>query len=248
MDKYYELYHSLPSNRKIMYPLIMLFIFLFFSRLFINLNHIFSLLFTVIIIAWIMTGDSFNQLHEATKESVQKDYLDGMIYADNYDSINDDHIIRPPIFGSHLVDDPKIMDYYYRLKDYANYNLPSYRKSLLNSNNLLGIENFINHLDHAIKKPHQLLEQAETEYKEALNNMHSVIYSIPSTRFTNYTFNNSLQNLELILIQHLDNIKNLAKLKFDVCEISTESKPIHDYFAEPNDQKSKGYSMNFSMY
>ena len=172
--------------------------------------------------------------------------------ADNFyvtiSKLNDDFIIRPPVYGSYLENDIALVDFYERLSDYSNYNLPSYRKSLLNTNNLLGIEHFVNHSDYSVKSPHQYLEQAEIEYKEALNNMHSLIYSIPTTYITHYTFNNSMQKLEHLLIQHLDNIKNLAKRQFDQCDLNIYSKPIHDYFATPNDQKDKGYSMNFSLY
>lgn len=248
MESYYQVYQSLPENRKIMYPLIILFIFLFLSRILINLNHIFSLLISVLIVMWLITNDAFNQVERVAEESEQTNYLQGILQIDSYDTINDDHIVRPPVFGYHLDKDYKITDFYYRLRDYANFNISSYKKSMFNSNNLLGLEEFVNHLDHSIKNPQQILEQAEVEFRDALNNLHSLIYSIPSTKLTNYTFNNALKKLEFLLIQHLDNIKNLAKLKFDTCQLNCDSKPIHDYHAYNNDNKSKGYSQHFSVY
>jgi len=245
MESFYHTYQSMPNNRKIFYTFLTFAVFLFFSQ---RINHIFALVIVIIVIGWVFSSDTFHQENILSFENEKLDFLNSLLYTDSYATINDDFNIKPPDYGSHLDKDNQIVDFYYHLRDYFNYNQTAFRKSLLNTNILLGIENFINHLDYAPKNIHEYLESAELEYKEALNNMHTVIFNIPSTRITNYTFNNSLKNLEYLLIQHLDNIKNLVKKKFDTCEISNTSKPIHDYYADPNDQKSKGYSMNYSLY
>lgn len=235
-------------NRKLFYIALSIFLFIFLSKFIFHISHLFALLVIVIIVGWLLTSDSLFQKNVLESQAAKITHLNNLLYIDSYGTINDDFIIRPPVYGSYLENDIALVDFYERLSDYSNYNLPSYRKSLLNTNNLLGIEHFVNHSDYSVKSPHQYLEQAEIEYKEALNNMHSLIYSIPTTYITHYTFNNSMQKLEHLLIQHLDNIKNLAKRQFDQCDLNIYSKPIHDYFATPNDQKDKGYSMNFSLY
>jgi len=248
MDHYYQIYQSLPMNRKLFYISLLIFSFIFLSKFIFHIGHIFALLVTLLIMAWLITGDSWFQNLQLTDANDKLTFLNNFLSTDSYGMIGDDFGIQPPLFGSYLDKDPTIIDFYFTLSDYSNYNLPSFRKSLLYTNNLLGIENFVNHTDYAVKKPQEYLDQAETAYKEALNNMHSLIFSLPSTTITYYTFNNSLQKLEHLLIQHLDNVKNLAKRQFDQCDLNIDSKPIHDYFASPDDRKEKGYSMNYSMY
>jgi hypothetical protein len=166
LDKYYNLYQSLSSGRKLFYLLVVLFIFLFLSKLLINLNHLFSLILVVIVLGWLMTNDASQQSIEHDKDKVQQDYIRSIFYIDSYDLINDDHLVRPMIFGYHLDKDPKLVDFLFKIQDYGNYNLPSFRKCILNANNILGLEDFINHLDYSPKKAAQIFEQADVEYRE----------------------------------------------------------------------------------
>jgi len=242
------MYESMPMNRRVFYISLIIFLFIFLSKFCFSISHVFALLVIVIIVGWLMLGDVWFQSVLTANEAEKIEHLNALLFTDSYGNINDEFIIRPPVYGSYLEKDIGLVNFYYELNDYANYSLTSFRKSLLNTNNLLGIEHFVNHSDYTAKTPYQYLEQAETEYKEALNNMHTLIYSLPSTHITYYTFNNSLQKLEHLLIQHLDNIKNLAKRAFDHCDLNIHSKPVHDYYAAPNDRKDKGYSMNYSMY
>jgi len=235
-------------NRNFFYIAISIFLFIFLTKFIFHISHLFALLVIAIVLGWVIYNDNWHQTVSDEGRAEMIKHLNDLLYTDSYTTINDDFIVRPPVYGSYLENDMALVNFYERLSDYSNYNLPSYRKSLLNANNLLGIEHFVNHSDYSVKSLHQYLEQAEVEYKEALNNMHSLIYSIPTTYITHYTFNNSMQKLEHLLIQHLDNIKNLAKRQFDQCDLNIHSKPIHDYFAAPNDQTEKGYSMNFSLY
>jgi len=248
MQHYYQAYRAMPNNRKVFYLALIFFLFVFFVKSFIDVNHIFALMIVLVAVGLFLSSDLAIQAENENVENEKLHFMNSLLYTDSYSEINDEFYIRPPVYESYLDRDNQIIEFYYRLRDYANYNLPSFRKSLMNTNTLLGIENFVNNLDYAPKKPVQYYEQAKIEYREALNNLHTLIYSIPSTRITNYTFNNSLKNLEFLLMQHLDNIKNLAKLHFDQCEMSVNSQPIHDYTANPNDTNSKGYNMNYSMY
>jgi len=128
-------------------------------------------------------------------------FLNNILFSDNmfYD-VNDNNDIS--LFynddkKSYLSLNIDIVDFYYNLKDLTVYNNTNYRLSLLNANNLikLELESKIN-----INNTYQQYLLAETEYKDALNAFHSMIYSLPSGNELNIVFNKSFKKLLIKLL------------------------------------------------
>ncbi len=130
-------------------------------------------------------------------EEAKLDFLNSMIYNDESDYYDK---------KSYLSMDPKIIDFYYNLKDYIDFNLSAYRKSLESTNNLLNIEY---DMQNFIRYPAQLFDTALLEYKEALNNLQSVIYKLPSNIVSNERFNDSLLQLKQLLNVHLNKLSTI---------------------------------------
>ena len=145
--------------------------------------------------------------------------------------------------------DRDIVNIYYAYRDYGNYNTPSFRKSLINANTLLGIEVLVNKLATCNSHLNDYVKFAETEYKDALNNMHSLIHNLSATTVgQQYLFNNGLKNLKRILLKRFDNIKRKIDLLLLSRDIKTDNPPTDDYETLIDDTHSVGYNPHFSLF
>lgn len=242
---FYAVFQSLNNERQLFYIVGVCWIFYIFYMS----NPTFALLLAVVVGGWMLSGDAGMMEAIGDLENEKLDFLNGLLYLDSYNLVGEDYQVKPPgIDGSYLNKDSDLIDLFYQFRDYANYNLPSYRMALVQSNALLGIEEFISGTDYCKKKPHEWVEHAEMTFREVMNQIHTFVYSLPTTRVQNYLKERFSKSVELVLMQHFDNIKNWAKKKFDNSEINIESSPIHDYYARPNDTGSKEYSRHYSIY
>lgn len=241
----HTLFHALSDDRKLFYIVLVSLIF----YLFYNKSSVFTLLLIVMICGWLLSHDYGTIEAHTDLENEKADFLNTMLYLDDFNLAGQDYIVTPPgINGSYILKDDDLKNIFYQYQDYSNYNLPSYRMALININTLLGIEEFISGNDYCKKQPHQWVESAEFAYREAMNQIHTFVYSLPTTRVQNYLKDKFVKSVDLLLMQHYDNIKNIAKEKFNVSEINIHSKPIHDYYARDNDTKTIDYSPNYSIY
>ena len=134
----------------------------------------------------------------------------------------------------HFAHDPNVIDLYYNIREYYEYNHDAFVKSMRNVNTILRI---LADSEICLKDGcYRNLSIARDKYKNALNHLQSLVYMIPAVK-NNIIKNKqrkAIEQLQLILIRHLETIrKNCPHDKF----------PYDDWFttgmAEPKEQYSK---------
>ncbi len=166
------------------------------------------------------------------------DFLDSIMFNDN---------VEPFEIESYLEYDQKLIDFYYKNKWYADFNLTAYRKSLEATNNLLRYT--YNLSQNLMKQPEQLYRNAYEEYKEALNNLHSSIYKIVSHSVEDDIFNDNLTTLQALLRKHIVDIqKNVIKCGYNLYDINIWSIINPTNIECEDDTKTKNYSPNYSFF
>lgn len=143
---------------------------------------------------------------------------------------------------SYLEFAPELVNFYYKNRDYIDYNLSSYRKSLENTNNLLKLEFDMNQV---VKYPEQLFQNGLIQYRESLNNFHSIIYKLPSDTFSNYRLDDDLKELQKLLNRRLKNMTKIINNKNDY-DLTIYSTP--DPLQLMSDLNNKFYSPNYSFF
>ena len=134
----------------------------------------------------------------------------------------------------HFAHDPNVIDLYYNIREYYDYNNDAFVKSMRNVNTLLRIltdsENCL------VDGCYRNLSIARDKYKNALNHLHSILFNIPSVdgRLLNTKQRKAISQLQLILIRHLEAIrKNCPHDKY----------PYENWFltgmSEPKEQYSE---------
>lgn len=147
---------------------------------------------------------------------------------------------------SFLEYDPKIIDFFYRIRYYVDDNLTSFRKSLEACNNVLRYSWNLN--QNLMKYPEQLYKNAYFEYKQALNELHSVIYKLTSQEVNNDIYNDNLLELKSLLDKHMKKIKNVIKCDYNTYDINIYSLINPSNIEMADDTKDKYYSPHFSFF
>ena len=144
---------------------------------------------------------------------------------------------------SYLHQDHKIIEFYYNHKEFIDYNLTAFKKSLENTNNVLQISM---ETENMMKYNEQLFQNALLHYREALNNWHSIIHRLPSDRISNYKFDDSLVNLRRMLLHHINKIAHRLKDNYNKYDITIYSTP-HPMQLQ-SDLRTKEYSPTYSFF
>lgn len=165
------------------------------------------------------------------------DFLNSIMYSGNE---------QPFEVESYLGLAPELVDFYYNIQYYIDYNLTAYRKSLENTNNLLRYE--YNLSQNLMKDPEQMYENGRLEYQQALNNLHSAIYKMISHRVNNDLFNDNLTTLKYLLTKHLDKMKKVIKCGYNLYNLNIWSLPYPSNLDCASDLNDKYYSPNFSFF
>ena len=160
-------------------------------------------------------------------------------------------IIRPTSTNekSYLYLNPNLVQLFYNLRQYSQYNISAYVNSLFHCNNIIALDYQCNLGISDIYLNYQI---AINEKNNALNEFNSVIYSLPSTIISYKKFNNSLLILHQLLNKHLLNISILAKNLNKINDITINTMPDNFYdenfVIKSNDTNTQNYISTFNMY
>ena len=245
--------NSLPNYKIFRYILIIICAIIFMSFITININRIFAIGISIIIINYFISKDDVEQEDFYDTKDAQIKFLNacmfnddsdvrlGIIDRDYFGSLNE----QPDVNQSYLHLDPLIVEFFYDIREYALYNLNSYRKSLRNVNNIillyhqikLGVDNIKYNID-VIK-----MQRAN-----AINNLHSIIYTLPSTIVSNDKFNRSLKLLQQLTVEYVNDLNKYSEKQFKDNDITINSYPAQDYGPKPNPAKTMGYSKHYDFF
>jgi hypothetical protein len=150
---------------------------------------------------------------------------------------------------SYLYLNPLIVQFFYNIREYSQYNISSYINSLIYSNNVIAYDY---QTKLGLSNGYENYTVAIEEVRKALNELNSVIYNLPSSIVTYNKFGDSIKMLHSLLNQHITNMANIFKDKNKTTDINLHNMPDNfydDYFQiSANDTREKGYISTFNMY
>ena len=133
-ENIYSIISTIPNNKKIIYIFISFGIVLFITKYDVRLNLILGLLLSVIVIYYLISKDSTLIENFIESKELQLKFLNDLLFyeKDKYVNsvINDDFNINPPFEQSYLYLNPLIVEFYYNVREYSQYNLSNYIRSL----------------------------------------------------------------------------------------------------------------------
>jgi hypothetical protein len=169
-----------------------------------------------------------------------------------WDFEKENNLLLKPINSnnkSYLYLNPLIVEFFYNIRNYSQYNISSYVNSLLHTNNVIGID-YQSRI--GLYNKYDNYEVAITESKKALNELNSIIYNLPSSLISYNKFKDSIKILHGLLNQHLRKISILFKNTNKLEDINIEKMPDNFYdsnfFISSDDTKTKEYISTFNMY
>lgn len=249
----YDIIDKIPKYNIIIYIFIIFLIFNFVSRLNIRLNEILTWMICILLIYFLIKKDYTQFILYTQDKKKQLNFLHKLVFNNkdiDYAKIN--NIIVKPIGNnqkSYLYLNPLIVQFFFNIREYSQYNISSYINSIICSNNVIGLDY---QSKIGINKTYLNYESAIEETKKALNELNSVIYSIPSTIESYNKFDKSVKVLHGLLNKHIYDMSLLFKNENKTKDITISTMPNNfydDYFTiSADDTKTSDYISTFNMY
>ena len=249
----YDIIKKLPKYNIIIYIFIVFILFNFFARLNIRLNEVLVTFISFGLIYFLIKKD-YTEFIEYTKvKKNELNFLHKLMFDDNtWDYERKTNVIVKPLNSnnkSFLYLNPLLVQFYYNIREYSQYNISSYIDSLLHSNNVIGLEY---QAKLGLNSAYENYTVAIEETKKALNDLNSVIYSLPSTLVSYNKFDDSIKYLHGLLNQHIRNMALVFKNINKHNDINKETMPdsfYDDYFLiSADDTKTDDYKSVFNMF
>lgn len=205
------------SKTLFFYGIVIIILLSIFQYLSIGTNILIAFFLAILIIVY------FNSKNQYTEKSNKE------IYDNKVD------LIKPK--PKRIQNYPKLVDFIFSIQDFYLYNIPAYEQMIDSIDNILELyeETKINYSVAGIN--YNLID---SERKEAVNNLHSIIYNIPSNTFMLNKLNSTIDELNNLLYEILDEIYTYYKLYIynngynrGTIEIIRGPKPENFYNNEP---------------
>jgi hypothetical protein len=249
----YDIIKKLPKYNIIIYIFIVFILFNFFGRLNIRLNEVLVTFISFVLIYFLIKKD-YTEFIEYTKvKKNELNFLHKLMFDDNtWDYERKTNVLVKPLNSnnkSYLYLNPLLVQFFYNIREYSQYNTVSYVNSLLHCNNVIGLEE---QSKIGLNNSYENYTVAVDEAKKALNELNSVIYSLPLTLVTYNKFDESIKYLHGLLNQHIRNIGIVFKNYNKHNDFSKEMMPDNfydSYFSiSPDDTKTMGYKSVYNMF
>jgi hypothetical protein len=247
----YDILYKIPKYNIIVYILLIAIIYNFINRLKIRLNEILTFLFCILIIYLLIKKDYTQFIGYTKYKKYQLNFLHSLIFNKNWEYASNNNLLFKPIGNqkSYLYLNPVIVELFYNLRLYSQFNISAYVNSIIHCNNVIGVEH---QAKIGIDRIFLNYEIAVEEAKKALNELNSMIYVIPLDKKAYIKLRTSMSILHELLNKHIKNIADLFKNDNKVNELNMFTMPnnfFDDYFViSPNDTKTREYNSTFNMY
>jgi hypothetical protein len=247
----YDIIDKLPKYNIIIYIFIITIIYAIISRFQIRLNEILTFLFCLLVIYLLINKDYKEFIKYTQYKKDQLNFLHKLMFNNNWEYAKHNSIISKPNKNkkSYLYLNPVIVELFYNIREYSQYNVSSYVNSLLHCNNVLGIEYEAN---IGLDRDYLNYEMAVQETKKALNELNSIVYNLPLDKISYKKLKESTTLLHELLNKNIKNISILCKNDNKKTEINMFSMPDNfydDYFIiSSDDTKTSDYHSTFNMF
>jgi hypothetical protein len=248
----YQILNQIPQHNLVTYIFIASVVFFILQFYQIELKHLLSFFLVILILGYLIQKDfgDFNQYVSVKKNQLKflnKLCFDGKLWR-NFGPNNDMNIM-PKVQESYLYRNPLIVEFFYNIREYSQYNLSAYVDSILHVNNIIYLHQQI---IQGLQDPFSNLDVAKEEMSKSLNHLQSMIYKIPDSNVTNQKYKKSLDILQSILTRYIIEIEIQCERKNKKVGYHVLSKPddqLNSSFDVPaNDTNTRDYNPSFNLY
>ena len=249
----YDIIYKIPKYNIIIYIFIIFLIYNFVSKLTIRLNDILIFIICIVLIYFLIIKDYTQFIEYTQQKKSQLNFLHKLMFnTKNYNYQKYNNIIIKPTSTNektYLYLNPNLVQLFYNLRQYSQFNISAYINSLIHCNNVIAIE-YQNQL--GINNIYLNYQVAIIEKNSALNEFNSLIYLLPSTELAYKKFNKSIIILHELLNKHIYNIAFLSKNKNKINDITIDTMPDNFYdekfIIKSNDMNTRDYMSVFDIY
>ena len=249
----YDILSKIPKYNIIVYIFIVFLIYNFINKLEIRLNEILVWIICILLIYLLIKKDYTQFINYTIVKKNQLEFLHKLMF-DTYtwDYEKENNLLLKPTSSSnksYLYLNPLIVEFFYNIRNYSQYNISSYVNSLLHTNNVIGFEY---EARIGLTNKYNNYQVAVIETKKALNELNSLIYNLPSSLISYNKFKDSIKILHGLLNQHLIDMSILFKNINKSSDLNVEKMPDNffdtNFFISPDDTKTKEYISTYNMY
>lgn len=248
----YQILNQIPQYNIVQYLFIGAIIYFIFSFYNIEIKHLFILFISILIIGYLIQKDfgDFNQYISFKKDQlrfINKLCFDGE-YFQNFGP-KDEMNIFPQIKKSYLYRNPLIVEFYYNLREFTQYNLSAFVSSVLHTNNVMALHNQIK---TGLMNPFANVDVMKNEMNESLNALQSMIYKVPESQISMDKLKNSCDALQSMLLFYIIEVEEICQKRNKNVGLNYLSKPDDQLNTQfeiaPNDIKTREYNPTYNLY
>ena len=247
----YDILYKIPKYNIIIYIFLIAIIYNFINRLKIRLNEILTFLFCLLIIYLLIKKDYTEFIKYTQYKKSQLNFLHKLIFDKEWEYAKHNSILIKPTGGekSYLYLNPVIVELFYNIREYSQYNISSYINSIIHCNNVIAIEY---QCKIGLNREYMNYEMAIDETKKALNELSSVIYNLPLAKQGYIKLKYTIKTLHGLLNKHIQVIGELFKNDNKVNDINMFSMPDNFYdnyfLIMANDTYTDEYNSTYNLY
>jgi hypothetical protein len=247
----YDILYKIPKYNIIIYIFVIAIIYNFINRLKIRLNEILTFVFCLLIIYLLIKKDYTEFIKYTQYKKSQLNFLHKLIFNKEFEYTTQNNILIKPISveKSYLYLNPVIVELFYNIRIYSQYNISSYINSIIHCNNVIALEYQSKNI---LDKKYMNYEIAIDESKKALNEFSSIIYNLPLDKSSYIIFKNTIKKLHQLLNKHIKVIGEIFKSHNKVNDINMFSMPDNfydNYFSiMDNDTNTYNYNSTYNLY
>ena len=204
----FEIIDQLDSKTRFNYSVILVGSILFFSRISAGINLLVGIMFGVIIIKYLYDQKQHQQVEEVTEMDTKIRYLD--TYPIKFKQYHD------------------LIDYFFSIQEMSYYNRQAYEECLANVNSFISL---YEDSQHVSRRCADVYEIAQQKVNNAINSIHSIIFSIHESKQIEKKLNRAHKKLHQILKRYLKKMYHRCSERPIKHGYDTEHRPIS--FNEP---------------
>jgi len=209
----YKILIQTPRYLFVFYFFIILIIWRFIHSFEIRLNEILTLFVCIIVLYFLFQKDLYEFTKYKDDKVQQLKFIHALLYDSSYwNEKNSNYTldIQPAalVRKSYLSYDTLIVQLFYDIREYSQYNMDSYILSIIHSNHVIGLEY---ETTIGLNREYENYTIAISETKKALNYLSSIIHQLPLSYMTYNKFKKSVELLHQLLNHHLDKMAGIFK-------------------------------------
>lgn len=226
----YDVYTKLPKYKIILYILVVFIIFSFLRTFNIRLNEIMAFSISILFIYILLIKDYKEFINYTNVKKNQLNFLHKIMFNTRdieYAKLTN-LIVKPKNSDqkSFLYLNPLIVEFFFNLREYSQLNVSAYANSLLHTNNLLGLDY---QTQIGLDRQYLNYETALDEFRQALNEFNTFIYSIQLSKKAYNNFDSSIKILHSLLLKHIQDMEAIFKNDNKTKDIDIYSAPDDFY-------------------